>query len=188
MKKTVWTFGLIAGAVLSVMMVATLPFSDRIGFDKLLVIGYTTMVAAFMLIFFGIRSYRDNNSGGTISFGRAFQVGILITVVASVCYVATWQLVYYKLAPDFMENYTEHTLGKERANGASPEEIARTTARLQEYEKMYGNPLLNPAVTFLEPLPVGLIMSLVSAGILRRRRRSSGVNAKSDAAGVGAVV
>ena len=89
MRKIVLTFGLIAGAVLSVMMLLTLPFMDRIGFDKGEIIGYTTMVLAFLMVYFGIRSYRDNVAGGSIGFGRAFLVGLLITFVASACYIAT---------------------------------------------------------------------------------------------------
>ena len=89
MRKTVLTFGLIAGAILSIMMLATIPFHDEIGFDRAEVIGYTTMVLAFLLIFFGVRSYRDNVRGGSVSFGRAFAVGALIVAVASACYVAT---------------------------------------------------------------------------------------------------
>ena len=68
MKKTVLTFGLISGALLSMMMLATLPFLDRIGFDKGEVIGYTTMVLSFLFVYFGIKSYRDNVGGGTVGF------------------------------------------------------------------------------------------------------------------------
>ena len=71
MRKTVWTFGLIAGAILSVMMLVTIPLENGIGFDRAEILGYTSMVVAFLLIFFGIRSYRDNVGGGRISFGRA---------------------------------------------------------------------------------------------------------------------
>jgi hypothetical protein len=102
MKKTVLTFGLISGAILSVTMLVTLPFQDAIGFDRGAIIGYTSMVVAFLLIYFGVRSYRDNVTGGSVSFGRAFAVGALIATVASVCYVATWEVIYFKLAPDFM--------------------------------------------------------------------------------------
>jgi hypothetical protein len=171
MKKTVWTFGLIAGAILSGMMLVTLPFMDRIGFDRGQVIGYTTMVAAFLLIFFGIRSYRDNQGGRTVSFGRALLVGVLINLVASACYVATWQLIYYRIAPDFGDKYIAHIIEKERAQGATEQELASKRAEMQKFQEMYRNPLINIAVTFLEPFPVGLVMSLVSAGILRRRRR-----------------
>ena len=79
MKKIVLIFGLISGGISMVMMLATMLFIDRIGFDKGVFVGYTAIVLSFMLVFFGIRSYRDNVSGGRISFGRAFQVGILIT-------------------------------------------------------------------------------------------------------------
>ena len=169
MRRTVLTFGLIAGGILSIMMLATIPFMDRIGFDHGEVIGYTTMVAAFLLIFFGIRSYRDNVAGGSLSFGRAFSVGALIAVVASVCYVATWQLIYYKLAPDFMAKYQAHAVEKARASGASQAAIDRRAAEMQRFAELYRNPAINVAITFIEPLPVGLIIALVSAAILRRR-------------------
>ena len=97
MRKIVLTFGLIAGAMLSVMMLLTMPFHDQIGYDKSMVIGYTSMVLAFLMIFFGVKSYRDNVSGGRVSFGKAFQIGMLITLIATACYVATWQVVYRKL-------------------------------------------------------------------------------------------
>jgi hypothetical protein len=175
MRKVVLTFGLIAGAVLSVMMLATLPFMDSIGFDRAEVIGYTTMVLAFLMIFFGVRSYRDNVAGGSVSFGRAFAVGALIALVASVCYVATWQLVYYKLAPDFIAQYQAHAIEEARASGASQAGIDNKVAEMQRFAELYKNPAINVAITFIEPLPVGLIIALVSAGILRRRpgRRTS---------------
>ena len=170
MKKTVLVFGLIAGAILSMMMLATLPFMDRIGFEKGEVIGYTSMVLAFLLVFFGIRSYRDNVGRGAISFGLACAVGALITLVAAACYVVTWQVIYYRLAPDFMDQYQAYTLEKARAEGASDEELARKQAQFERFAELYDNPLINAGITLLEPMPVGLIMTLVSAGILRRRR------------------
>jgi hypothetical protein len=170
MKKTVLTFGLIAGAILSVMMVITMPFHDAIGYDRALVIGYTTMVLAFLLIYFGVRSYRDNVGGGRIGFGRALAVGSLIAVVASVCYVATWQVVYRKLVPDYMEKYQVHALAEARANGESETEIAAKKAEMDEFAELYKNPLVNVAFTFVEPMPVALIIALVSAGVLSRRR------------------
>jgi len=93
-KKIVLTFGLIAGVVLSAEMVLTIPFMDEIGFNRGLLVGYTTMVLAFLLIYFGIRTYRDNSPGGTVSFGRAFTIGILIGVIASACYVAESLLLF----------------------------------------------------------------------------------------------
>jgi uncharacterized membrane protein (UPF0136 family) len=171
MRKIVLTFGLIAGVILGAMMLITLPFQHQIGYDHGLVIGYTTMVLAFLMVFFGIRSYRDNVSGGRVSFGRALVVGVLITLVASACYVATWELIYYKLDPDFSEKYAAYTVDKARKSGASEAEIAATAKKTAEFTEMYRNPLINIALTAIEPLPVGLVFALVGAGILSRKRR-----------------
>lgn len=177
MKKIVWTFGLIAGAILSVMMLLTMPFvfSDRIGFEGGMIIGYTTMVLAFLLVFFGVRSYRDNVAGGSVGFGRAFTGGSLIVLVASVCYVATWQVIYFRLAPDYSARLQAYMVEHARASGGSPEVIQQKVADTEEFMRRYQNPLFNAAMTFREPLPVGLIFALVSAGILSRRRRRTEV-------------
>lgn len=171
MKKTVLTFGLISGAILSAMMLATVPFMDTIGFDHGLLVGYTTMVLAFLLIYFGVRSYRDNVGNGTVSFGRAFTVGALIAVVASLCYVATWEVVFFKLDPGFTEKYQAHEMASARAHGATEAELAARRAELDRFAKMYSNPAINAAFTLMEPLPVALIVSLVSAGVLSRRKK-----------------
>jgi hypothetical protein len=185
MKKTVLTFGLLSGAVISAMMLLTLPFQDAIGFDRGVIVGYTSMVLAFLLIFFGVRSYRDNVANGTIGFGRALAVGVLIAVVSSICYVATWEVIYFKVSPDFLAKYQTYTLERARAQGQSEEAIARRKAELDSFAEMYNNPVFNAAVTFVEPLPVGLIIALVSAGVLSRRKTSSaGENAMRPGARV----
>ena len=173
MKKTVWTFGLISGGIMSAMMLLTMPFADSIGYDRGEVIGYTTMVLSFLLVFFGVRSYRDNVTGGTIGFGRALAVGSLITLISCVCYVATWELIYYKLAPDYATKFQAAAVDKAKASGESPEVVQKKLADLQRFAKLYQNPAINAAVTFIEPLPVGLVLALVSAGILSRKRRGA---------------
>ena len=172
MRKIVLTFGLIAGAILSGMMLLILPFHDRIGFDKGLFIGYTTMVLAFLMIFAGVKSYRDNIGGGTVSFGRGLAIGLLITAVGSVCYVATWQFVYYRITPDYLEKYSAYAVAKERESGASDAQVLAKAKELKEFEESYKNPLVNIAYTLLEPLPVGIVLSLVAAGVLSRKRRT----------------
>src|ERR1051325_4621866 len=132
MKKIVLTFGLISGALMALFMFATMPFLDKIGFDRGYIVGYTGMVLAFMLIFFGIRSYRENVGGGTITFGRAFAVGILIAVISSICYVIAWQILFHTLMPDFFEKFSAHVIEKARASGATPEAIQ---AKVQEMEQ-----------------------------------------------------
>jgi hypothetical protein len=171
MKKIVLTFGLISGAILSATMLIALPFKDAIGFDRGEILGYTSMVIAFLLIFFGVRSYRDNVAGGTVRFGRALAVGALIATVASVCYVATWEVIYFKLAPNYMEKYEAATLDKARANGESAAAIAQKKADMEKFAEMYKNPVFNSAITFLEPLPVALVVALVTAGVLSRRKK-----------------
>ena len=171
MQKIVLTFGLIAGAILSAMMLLTLPFMDKIGFDKGEVIGYTTMLLAFLMVYFGVRSYRDNVAGGSVAFGRAFLVGLSITLVASVCYVATWQVIYHNFAPDFYAKYAAYAAEKAKKSGASAAQIAAEKKQMAEYIELYKNPLVNIGITLLEPLPVGLLFSLVTAGVLSRKRR-----------------
>ncbi len=171
MRKIVLTYGLIAGAILSAMMLLTLPFMEQIGFGRGEVIGYTTMVLAFLMIYFGVRSYRDQIAGGNVTFGRAFKVGGMILLVATVCYVATWQVVYYKFAPDFGAKYTAYTLDQAKAGGATAADVEAKRAELDKFSALYRNPFVNIAFTFLEPLPVGLLHILISAGLLSRKRR-----------------
>jgi hypothetical protein len=173
MKKIVLTYGLIAGAIMTGTFLVTLPFHDAIGFDRGAVIGYTSMVLAFLLIFFGVRSYRDHVAGGSVSFGRAMAVGALIALVASSCYVATWEVIYFGTHSDYIDQYQTHMLEKARAEGDSPEVIAQKQAEMEKFAKMYDNPVINVAITFMEPLPVALIMTLVSAGVLSRRKKAS---------------
>jgi hypothetical protein len=174
MKKTVLTFGLISGAVSSVLMLFTALLLDRIGFDKGVIVGYTGIVLSFLLVFFGIRSYRENVGGGQITFGRALSVGLLITLISSVCYVVTWEIVYFKLWPGFAEKYTSYVVEQIRASGASQQVIDAKLQEMNSMKALYDNPLFNAAVTFLEPFPIGLLISLISAAILRRRKPKNG--------------
>jgi hypothetical protein len=169
MKKTVLTFGLISGAVAAVLMFSTMLFADRIGFDRGLIVGYTTIVVSLLLVPFGIRSYRENVGGGNITFGRAFAVGILITVISCICYVIAWEILYFKFMPDFAEKYSAYMVAKQRAAGASQQAIEATVQEMKNMKVMLDNPLINGAFAFIEPLPVGVIITLISAAILRKK-------------------
>ena len=169
MKKTVLTFGLISGAISAVMMVATIPFADKIGFDRGAIIGYTTIALSAMLIFFGVRSYRENVAGGRLSFTRGFTVGILIALLSNVCYVATWEVLYFKFMPDFVDKYNAYLIERAKASGASPEKIEKTAQEAKQFKEQYDNPAINVAWTFLEVFPIGLGVTLVSAAILRKK-------------------
>lgn len=170
MRRIVLTYGLIAGAIMSAMMAATLPFAEQIGFDNGATIGYASMVLAFLMVFAGVKTYRDAAPGGRVSFGKALQVGLLIMLIATACYVAAWQVVYYGFLPDFTEKYAAYTLAQAREAGASAEELARQEREMAEFAELYKNPLVNIAFTTIEPLPIGLVFTLVSAGVLSRKR------------------
>src|SRR5580692_8034548 len=171
MKKVVWTFGLISGGILSAMMLVTMPLQLKIGFDHGALIGYSTMVAASLLIYFGVRSYRDNVGGGKVGFGRALAVALLIGTIASACYVATWEVLFFGFMPDFGEKYAAHQIDKLQASGAPQAEIDKQVDEMKKFSQMYRNPFVNVAMTFLEPLPVEVIVSLVSAAVVSRKRR-----------------
>ena len=171
MKKTVLTFGLISGAILAAMMLVTIPFADRIGWEKGEILGYTTIVLSALLVFFGVRSYRENVGGGRLTFGRAFAVGILITLISSACYVGTWEVVYFKFMPGFAEKYAAHMVERAKASGASPQKMDGTERKAKQFTQMYHNPAINVAMTFMEVFPIGLMVTLVSAGILRKKAR-----------------
>jgi hypothetical protein len=169
MKKSVLTFGLISGVIMSLLMDGTVLLSDKIGSGHSLILGYANMVAAFLLIYFGIRSYRDNTLAGRISFGRAFACGILITLITTICYVATWEVIYFKFIPHFMDSYWAAQIAKVQARGLDPATTAAKIAEIQQSQQSYQNPLVNMAYTAMEPLPVGILITLISAGILRRK-------------------
>lgn len=178
MKRTVLIFGLISGAISSAMMFLTLPLmhSHAISLGNAEVIGYTSMFLSFLLVFFGIRSYREQH-GGTVTFGRAFAVGILITLISCVCYVVSWEIIYVNFMPNFADSYATAVVREMRAKGAGDAAIAAKQKELEQFKVMYRNPVYNVGMTFIEPFPVGLIMTLVSAGILRRRRLAGTVAA-----------
>ena len=170
MRKTVLVFGLISGAISTGMMAVTLPLlGTTIDWGRAEVFGYTALVLSALVVFFGIRSYREGVGASRITFGRGFAVGLLITLIASACYVAAFQVIYFKLTPDFGEKFTAAMVDQARASGASPEKIEETARRAQGYKRIYDNPLTNAGLTFLEPFPIGLVVTAISAAILRKR-------------------
>ena len=172
MRKIVVTFGLISGAVSSLMMIALVTFGDRIGFDRGAVIGNTSIVLSFLMVFFGIRTYRDNIGNGQITFLRAFAVGLSITVISCIFYVLTWEVIYYNFIPGFWDRYGAHLVEKLTASGASPAAIQAKVEQVRKYKELYKNPLFNAALTFIHPFPIGLVIALFSALVLQRRPQS----------------
>jgi hypothetical protein len=170
LKKIILTFGLISGVLISLMMGLTVPFQDKLGHGYL--IGYTTIVLSMLLSYFGIRSYRDNVGHGQITFGKAFAIGISITVISCLCYVVTWEVIYFNFMPDFMDKYGAQVLQKMQASGATAAAIQQKSEEFNKLKIMYKNPLFNAAMTFIEPFPVGLVITLISAAVLRKKPES----------------
>ena len=173
MKKVVLTFGLISGAVSAAFLLATVPFADKIGWDKGEILGYTVIVLAALMVFFGVRSYRENVGGGRLTFGRGFAVGILITLISNACYVGTWEVVNYTLMPGFSDKYAAHMIETAKAAGASPQKLEETEKKANDFKRMYANPAINVAMTFMEVFPIGLAVTLASAGILRKKEAAA---------------
>lgn len=171
MLRTVVIFGLISGAVIAGLTAVMLPLclNGTIRFENSQLLGYSTMLLSFLAVFFGIRTYRQDALGGAITFGKAFQVGILITLVSCAVYVIGWEIVYWGFLPDFGDTYAAHVLERLKTSGASAEKLAAETKKMDEFRQLYRNPLFNVGITFLEIFPVGLVVTLVSAAILRRK-------------------
>jgi amino acid transporter len=173
MKKHIIIYGLIAGIIVSVIMLATVNYlshcEGNVDYGTSMLIGYASMLIAFSLVFVGIRNYRDKYNGGLISFGKAFKIGLVIVLIASTIYVTAWLIDFYFFIPDFMEKYAVNTLDKLKASGASQIEIDKETKDLADMVRMLKNPLFNAMMTYAEILPVGLIVTLISSLILKRK-------------------
>jgi len=174
MKKAVLTYGLIGGGLIMIFtfVIATLCRKEIISIERADLVGYAAMMIAASMIFFGIRSYRDNYTGGSITFWKGVQVGLLITCIASVMYIAGGELhnvLYPDFAPKVMEKFTESEMNRLRQEGASQGEIDQAVQQTADIKKMMDNPLFHVSLYLIELLPVGLIITILSAALLRRR-------------------
>ncbi|QMV18188.1 DUF4199 family protein [Granulicella sp. 5B5] len=178
MKKTILTFGLISGILASLMMLAMLPFFKYFEHGNMgMVVGYTDIVLVALLIFFGIRSYRDNQAGGVITFGRGFAIGLGISLISCVLYVAAWEIVYFNFMHGSMDNYFARLVEKAQSSGGTAEAIQAKVASIRHSQQLYENPLVNSLYTFIEPFPVDLLITVISAAVLRRKTRAGSVAA-----------
>ena len=173
MKKNSIIYGLISGIVVAVLMLASTNYISHcegsIDYNTSMLIGYAAMLIAFSLVFVGIRNYRDKYNGGVISFGKAFKIGMMIVLIASTIYVVAWLIDYFFFIPDFLDKYSAHMLDKLKASGASQLEIDKQAKEMASLGKLYKNPFFNAMMTYVEILPVGLIVTLISSLILKRK-------------------
>ena len=170
MKRTVLTFGVISGVVMAILMWSMMLAmrAGAITLDSGEIWGYTTMIVALSMVFFGIRSYRDNN-GGSISFFKGLLIGLLISLIASVFYSLSWELYYRTLGGNFMAEYIALTMDKMQAAGKPAAEIEEMRSQMDAMTKYYNIFVFRFGMTLMEILPVGIIVSLVSAALLRKK-------------------
>ncbi|HYM21023.1 MAG TPA: DUF4199 domain-containing protein [Candidatus Kapabacteria bacterium] len=175
MRKVVFTYGIIAGLIIVVLMVISfsVPLASE-GSSTSMVVGYATMIVSLSMIFFGIRNYRDNYLGGSVTFGRAFLIGLYISIIASVFYVVSWKIYSSIALPDFADKYAAQMVNNLKKSGASDSVILAKTKEMAEWKQWYANPFIELGMTFLEIFPVGVFISLICALILKRKPKTSG--------------
>lgn len=175
MKKVILTYGLIAGLIVTAMMAwSAYRCATAHDFEYGMIFGYASMIVAFSMIFVGIKKFRDRQPGGEISFGKAFKVGILITLIASTMYMLVWLVEYYVFIPDFADLYAAQLLAKMKASGATATAIAEKTEEMAKFKVWYKNPLFVVLMTYVEIFPVGLIVTLIAAAVLKRKKVAVG--------------
>jgi hypothetical protein len=172
MMRTIFVYGAISGLVIICSMITGLLLAGGEpghGSSSMLV-GYLIMIVAFSAIFIAIKRYRDRQLGGVIKFPTAFALGLAITLVASLIYVAVWEIYLYSTDYTFMGDYAASILAQKEASGASGAELEQAAAEMDRMKAQYANPLFRLPMTFVEVFPVGLLISLVSAALLRNSR------------------
>jgi hypothetical protein len=173
MSKNILIYGLIAGIAVSAFMLFSMNYyshcEGNVDYGNSMLIGYASMLLAFSLIFVGIRNYRDKCNDGIISFGKAFKIGFMIALIASSCYVISWLIDYFYFVPDFMDKYSNHIIEGMKAKGASAAEITTKSREMADFAIQYKNPLFNVMMTYMEILPMGILVTLMSALILKRK-------------------
>ncbi|SDD31651.1 Protein of unknown function [Mucilaginibacter pineti] len=168
MKKNVLTFGLIAGLIVTIVMVTTSLMLYTANYECNMYVGYASMIIAFSMIFVAVKNYRDKYNGGMVSFGKALLIGLYVTLIASTVYVVAWLIDYHFFVPDFMDKYAEHVIQATKTSGASAQEVAKQVKEMGAYKEMYKNPVFIILLTYMEILPVGLVITLITALILKR--------------------
>lgn len=166
--KYILTYGLISGLVIILTMMAGLLIGGQGSIFASAVFGYLVMLVALTFIFVGVKRYRDVELGGVVKFGRAFALGLGIAVVAGVVYILVWEsyLAYTDYA--FIDQYIDGLMRAKIAAGVTGAALESQRLELETLRVQYANPLIRVPMTFLEIFPVGLLVALVSAALLRK--------------------
>lgn len=171
MVRNILIYGVIAGLVAGVALsTITVVVSHQMSQSSSMALGYASMLVALSAVFVGIKRYRDVERGGVIRFWPAFGMGLAISVVASILYVVAWEATQAMSHMDFATSYGDAMIAQQKAKGVSGEALAKLTAEMAQFKVQYANPLYRLPMTFIEIFPVGVLVSLVSAGLLRNPR------------------
>lgn len=168
--KYALVYGGIAGAVAIGLISAMIGMNLTGHDDAAMWVSYLIMLIALSMIFVGVKRYRDVECGGVIRFGRAFLIGLGIAAVAGLIYAIGWEIFQAASGYDFIADYSASILQRMRAEGATAAAIEAKAAEMRAFAESYRNPLFRMPVVFLEIFPVGLLVALVSAGLLRNPR------------------
>lgn len=172
MWRDIVKYGVIAGLVVGVSMVASFWATDgQMPHGWLgMAVGYATMLVAFSAVFVGIKHQRDVAGGGVIRFWPAFGMGLGISFIAALFYVGAWELVQATIVDDFAGSYGASVIAAEKAKGIDPAALAKLTAEMAAFKTQYADPMFRLPMTFAEIFPVGVLVSLISALVLRNPR------------------
>ncbi len=163
-------YGLLSGGVIIATLITGIIFADRLKVTTTEWFGYLVMLVALTFIFVGVKRYRDVDRGGVIGFGRALGLGLMITLVAGIVYVLVWEVYQAFTNYAFINDYVDGIRRAKQAAGMSGTALAHAMAPVEEMRKNYANPLFRLPMTFMEIAPVGVIVSLVSAALVRNAR------------------
>lgn len=170
MLNKILVYGVIAGLVAGLPLSAFVIFAHDNSPAHGMLIGYTIMLVALSTIFVAIKRHRDEVLGGVIRFWPAFALGLGISAVAGIIYVIAWDVSCAIAHVDFASSYAAAVVEQKRAAGASTAELAKVTAEMERFKVQYANPLFRWPMTFIEIFPVGVLVSLISAALLRNPR------------------
>lgn len=167
MQKIAITYGILSGTITIATLILALVVSDGGSFLSSELFGYLTMLVALSMIFIGIKRYRDQELGGVIRFLPAFAMGLAIAVIAGLVYTLVWEL--YSISTDyaFIDSYVNGAIEAKRAAGLTGDRLAQEIAALEAMRTNYGKFYIRMPMTFLEIFPVGLVIALLSAALLR---------------------
>jgi hypothetical protein len=170
MWRNILKYGVIAGLVVAAGMWATLlAFGGDMPHGMSgMALGYLGMLVGLSAVFFGIRRHRDVDGGGAVGFWPAFGLGLGISLVAAIFYVLAWELAQATVVGDFAGQYAASAIAQAKAEGADAAALAELGAQMESFKQLYANPLFRLPMTFVEIFPVGVLVSLVSAAVLRR--------------------